>query len=337
MHDYPFDVTTVRLAVIIGVLLTTIFYERSQLTTGGSIVPGYLALFLPSPLFIVVTLITAYLTFFIVNRILSKRFILYGRRKFEIVMLTGLGIHSVFVILANALVGINPLFMVLYGIGFLVPAIIAHDMFRQGACKTSVAIVMSTAIVGVFVYVIAFIVRTSFLYSHVAVTPMGVGDVGYARDLLLAGIVVSVLAGMLVFHFLELRTGGFVTGAYLALMLLRPLDVAFALGTATLTYLFVTHVLMKYVLAFGRRKVALMVVTAAGFAWGGEILLGVVTERVYIPWRGFHVITLMVPALIANDAERQGLYKTFWGVGLTTLTVFTTLNLMDAVRIYFQV
>jgi hypothetical protein len=51
MHDYPFDVTTVRLAVIVGVLFTTVFYERIQLTTGGAIVPGYLALFITSPPF----------------------------------------------------------------------------------------------------------------------------------------------------------------------------------------------------------------------------------------------------------------------------------------------
>jgi poly-gamma-glutamate biosynthesis protein PgsC/CapC len=336
MHDYPFDVTAVRLAVIVGVILTTIFYERIQLTTGGAIVPGYLALFTPAPLFIAMSLFLAYATFYLVNQVIAKRYILYGRRKFEVEILTGLVLNSVSVGLAHLLVGISPLFLALYGIGFVIPAIIAHDMFRQGAPKTLIAVLTNTGIIAVFVYVVQFLLREAPWQSGEPVALLGVGDLGYPRDLLLPAVIASVAAGMFVFRYLHLRTGGFVTGAYLALMLLRPVDLLFAGVVALVSYLFVTRVAMRQVLAFGRRKLSLMVVTASILAWLGEVALGLLTGGNYVPWRGFHVITLMIPALLANDSERQGPYRTFWGAAITTVAVFTAMNLVDAARLFLQ-
>jgi hypothetical protein len=50
----------------------------------------------------------------------------------------------------------------------------------------------------------------------------------------------------------------------------------------------------------------------------------------YVPWPGFAVMTLMVPALLANDAQRQGMERTLWGAGITTLGVFGSLNVLAA-------
>ncbi|MEJ7715130.1 MAG: hypothetical protein WKF40_05245 [Thermoleophilaceae bacterium] len=41
-------------------------------------------------------------------------------------------------------------------------------------------------------------------------------------------------------------------------------------------------------------------------------------------------MTLMVPALLANDAQRQGLERTLWGAGISTLAVYGSLNLVTA-------
>jgi hypothetical protein len=82
MHDYLYDEETVRFALIFGVIVGMLLYERLQVTTGGAIVPGYLGLFILAPLSIGVTLVTAYATFRIVNGPIASRTILYGRRKF---------------------------------------------------------------------------------------------------------------------------------------------------------------------------------------------------------------------------------------------------------------
>ena len=330
MHDYLYDVNTVRVAIILGVIVTTLFYERVQLTTGGAIVPGYLALFLARPLFIATTLATSYLTYVIVNKVIARRYILYGRRKFEIEVLTGLALVALWSAIAHAVLRFSPLFAALYGIGFVVPAVIAHDAFRQGPTKTYLAILLNVGIIGSMIFVFSSLHRISPWSDGSASTDIGTGALGFHAGLVLPAVFVSVIAGMLVFHYLGLRTGGFVAGAYLALVLPRPLDVIYAFVAAVGAYWFVTRFLMHHMLIFGRRKLGMMILTAAIFSWVGEIVLSAITQERYIPWQGFHVITLMVPALLANDAQRQGLYRTVWGAGISTAAVFTVMGALQA-------
>lgn len=330
MHDYLFDVEVVRLSVIVGVIVTMLFYERVQLTTGGVIVPGYLALFIPQPHFILMTMVTAWLTWLIVNRVIARRYILYARRKYEIEILTALSLTAVWFGIAQFLIGIDPFFEGLLGIGFIVPAILAHDMFRQGVRQTTVAVLVNTAIIGLFVFVFYTISRITPGYEHEQITGFATQGLGYPPGLLFPAVFASVLAGMLVFGRLGLRTGGFVVGAYLALVLLHPLDLLFAIGVAVVTWVVVTKVLTNYMLVFGRRKLGVMTLTAAILAWSAEIVITGVSGGAYHPWAGFHVITLMVPALIANDIQRQGVLRTIWGTAIVAVAVFTTMNLVAA-------
>ena len=81
-------------------------------------------------------------------------------------------------------------------------------------------------------------------------------------------------------------------------------------------------------LIFGRRKLSTMVLVGSVISWSGELLLRAATDDRYVPWQGFTLVTLMVPALLANDAQRQGLERTAWGAAITTLTVFGTMALL---------
>ncbi len=54
------------------------------------------------------------------------------------------------------------------------------------------------------------------------------------------------------------------------------------------------------------------------------------TDGQYTPWRGLTVITLMVPALLANDAQRQGWEKTLWGASLTGVGVYAAMSCVTA-------
>ncbi|MEJ7715129.1 MAG: poly-gamma-glutamate biosynthesis protein PgsC/CapC [Thermoleophilaceae bacterium] len=73
MHDYFVLPEVARVALVVGVIVSIVFYERVQLTTGGAIVPAYLALFLAAPLYIGVTLVSGYLTYLIVSVVIAKR------------------------------------------------------------------------------------------------------------------------------------------------------------------------------------------------------------------------------------------------------------------------
>ena len=73
-----------------------------------------------------------------------------------------------------------------------------------------------------------------------------------------------------------------------------------------------------------------MVLVGAILGWTAELAVVTWTGGDYVPWRGLTVITLMVPALIANDAQRQGWEKTVWGTVLTSTGTFAIMNVLAA-------
>lgn len=140
-------------------------------------------------------------------------------------------------------------------------------------------------------------------------------------------MIFSVLAGMVVFAKVGLRSGGFVTAAYVALVAPRPWDLLFAALTALVTWALVAKVIMPRLLIFGRRKLATMLLVGSVLAWGAELVVIEVTG--YIPWAGFTLMTLMVPALLANDVQRQGVERTLWGATISALAVYGVMNLLS--------
>ena len=326
MHEYLFRSEVVRVALVAGVIISMLFYERVQLTTGGAIVPAYLAVHLPAPLFIVSTLVAGYVTFLLVNRVIGRRRILYGRRKFEIEILVGLVVISAAAGLGSWLGQIDPALLGLSGIGFLVPGILAHDMARQRPGKTALAVLATTLLLGVFVYVYTSLLEIAPVAQELAAPLATV--VGYPPELLFLAAASSVGIGMVLFARIGLRSGGFITGAYLALIAPRWPDLLFAYAVAGATWYVVVRLLMPRLLLFGRRKLSTMVLVGAILAWSAELTVTYASGGSYVPWSGLTVITLMVPALIANDAQRQGWEKTLWGSGLTAIGVYGCMNLV---------
>jgi poly-gamma-glutamate biosynthesis protein PgsC/CapC len=332
VHEYLFRPEVVRVALVIGVVVSMLFYERVQLTTGGAIVPAYLALHIPRPLFILTTVGAAYGTYLVVNRVLARRMILYGRRKFEVEVLVGLALVMVLTLTADRLAVLDPVLLGLAGIGFLIPGILAHDMARQRPGKTVVAVLGTTAILGLFVYVYASLLEIAPLEPGETVGGL-VSVTAFPRELVVISAAASVGIGMLVFSRLGLRSGGFISGAYIALVAPRWLDLVFAAVVAVATWFVVVHLLMPRLLLFGRRKLATMVLVGAILGWAAEAAVVAWTGGDYVPWRGLTIITLMVPALLANDAQRQGWEKTAWGATLTALGTFAVMNLLSAALI----
>lgn len=154
--------------------------------------------------------------------------------------------------------------------------------------------------------------------------------VGYDMRLMLPAVVLSVLMSMVLFERLGLRTGGFISAAYLAYLLPRWPDLLFLFAIGVLTWLVVTKLLMPRLLLFGRRKLSTMVLFGALIGWTVELVLRGATDGLWEPGRGLTVMTLMIPALLANDAQRQGWAKTVWGTSLATLGVYGVVNLAGA-------
>jgi poly-gamma-glutamate biosynthesis protein PgsC/CapC len=121
--------------LVLGVVLGILFMELTDVSPGGLIVPGYIALFWHRPDRIALSLVIALLTVALL-RLAGRFLILFGRRRFALFLLAGFAIR---VIAEFFLPLVNPAFGGLEAIGWLIPGIVASDMDRQGVLKTLLA------------------------------------------------------------------------------------------------------------------------------------------------------------------------------------------------------
>jgi len=121
------------IALILGVLLSLIFAEKTGIVPAGLVVPGYLGLVFNQPIFMLLVLFVSLLTYVIVKFGLSKIMILYGRRKFAAMLITGILLKIGFDFIYPVMPFEIPEFR---GIGIIVPGLIANTIQRQGLTIT---------------------------------------------------------------------------------------------------------------------------------------------------------------------------------------------------------
>lgn len=110
--------------VLLGVILSILFYELTGFSPAGLVVPGYLALCLQTPVRIFYTLLVVLLTWG-AAKLLARWVILYGRRRFAVMILLSFAVNLL--IERSGLLGTSPGL-----IGCLVPGIMAQEFERQG-------------------------------------------------------------------------------------------------------------------------------------------------------------------------------------------------------------
>ncbi|PWL80636.1 MAG: poly-gamma-glutamate biosynthesis protein PgsC, partial [Prevotellaceae bacterium] len=124
--------------VLIGVLISLLFTELTGLSPAGLIVPGYIALSLQTPFRIAYTLLIALLAWG-TGKLLNRIMILYGRRRFAVMILISFVINLI--IVSSNLLSYDP-----GVIGVLVPGIIAQELEKQGVIKSMLSLVVVTGI-----------------------------------------------------------------------------------------------------------------------------------------------------------------------------------------------
>jgi len=329
MYEYYVSNELARLTIILGIVVSTIIYKRTGLTLGGVIVCGYLALFVGQPLHIVVTLMMSYITYQIVYKILQKRYMLNGRSLFEVEILVGLVLQVIWLTMINLFGLINVDLAILYGIGFVLPGVISHDMGRQGPKNTIGSILLGVLIVSLIIFPLSAIeelLPNFFLRSSSPLLRTQPYTYAYPINLLPFGIIASVFLDLLAYSKFKARSGGFVTAAYLALFALRPLDLLFVVVASILTFIFVQFLTSQMVLAFGRTKLGIMILAGVVISWLLEIVIINVTRGQFIPWSGFVVIMPTIASLIANDFAREGPYRTVVTTSLAAAGVWLVMQ-----------
>ena len=163
-------------AIGIGLFFTLLLTQTLGLAAGGLVVPGYVALQLPEPMSLVITLVAALLTFLIV-RVISSFAIIYGRRQTIIMILTGYLIAGLMDLFLGSLVNWVDLQMVAGGddaqaqvatlessfmmavmssniIGYIIPGLIAIWFERQGVLQTLCGLAVTAVLVRLALIVI---------------------------------------------------------------------------------------------------------------------------------------------------------------------------------------
>jgi poly-gamma-glutamate biosynthesis protein PgsC/CapC len=138
------------LVIAFGLVLALVCYLVTNLSPGGMITPGWLALaFIVQPLLAVVIGLVVALTYLLCQA-LQKVVILYGKRLFATVVLIAVFLQmTVFLFFLKAL----PFFYDATTLGFIVPGLIAYQLLRQPA----VATITATATVTMVVYTVMLV------------------------------------------------------------------------------------------------------------------------------------------------------------------------------------
>lgn len=141
-------------SLFVGIVLSLIFAEKFGINPAGLVVPGYLALIFDQPIMLLSVLIISCLTYFIVAHGISKVALLYGRRKFSAMILTGMIIKFVF----DLIYPLTPFEVVqISGIGIVIPGIIANTIQKQGTITTLASCMLLTCITYVVLFAYSFI------------------------------------------------------------------------------------------------------------------------------------------------------------------------------------
>ena len=114
--------------IVLGVVVSILFTEFIGLSPAGIIVPSYITLCLRTPQRVVYTLLVALLAWGI-SRLLSNFIILYGRRRFAVMIILSFSIDLL-------IRGIMTEITMPGLIGILVPGIMASEFERQGVIRS---------------------------------------------------------------------------------------------------------------------------------------------------------------------------------------------------------
>ena len=136
--------------ILLGVMVSIIFYEITNITPGGIVVPGLLALYFNQIDRIIYTLIIAIITYFIV-KLLSKYFVIFGKRRFVFMIIISVVLS---LILDLILPTVSFELLSFNIIGYTVAGIIANNIYKQGLVKTVPSLIIVCGIIGLIMIIV---------------------------------------------------------------------------------------------------------------------------------------------------------------------------------------
>lgn len=143
-----------------------------------------------------------------------------------------------------------------------------------------------------------------------------------AKEIIIQAVGIGLVLSLVFSETLGVAAGGMVVPGYAALMLHHPLRIVGTILVSILTYLTMKFT-SNYMFIYGRRRTVLVILFGFVFGWLSRELLIIQTNTFTIE---LQTIGLIIPGLIANWMERQGVIKTI--STLIIAAVFIRLVLM---------
>jgi poly-gamma-glutamate biosynthesis protein PgsC/CapC len=140
--------------IFVGLALALLYKEIMGIYPGGIIVPAFLALTLDHPMRALTTVAVAFLAL-LFYRLLARYFILFGSRRFVVMLFIGAVLSQICALAAPSLIPSVPEFRV---IGFIIPGLLANNLERQKSLPTLASLVTVTTLT----YFIAHLIRIVF-------------------------------------------------------------------------------------------------------------------------------------------------------------------------------
>ena len=131
------------LAIVIGSVLSLIVDEVFGIQCGGYIVPGYLAMVCDDIACVLIVFALSLITYLIINYVLPKFMILFGKRKFAVSLIVSI----ILKLATEMLFPMIPFASVTFrGVGAITPSLLANSYSRQGIIYTIPATLIVTYI-----------------------------------------------------------------------------------------------------------------------------------------------------------------------------------------------
>ena len=126
----------------IGLIIAVLYTEITDIYPGGIIVPAYMALFLDNPLRIVATILVAFLGLY-TYKLLSRFLILFGKRRFVMLVLLG-AVWAQFwgILYPHFFTGPQEL----KAIGWVIPGLLANNLEKQRIFPTLASLFVASTI-----------------------------------------------------------------------------------------------------------------------------------------------------------------------------------------------
>jgi len=138
----------------LGVVVSLLIEEFTGVSPGGMITPGVLAINIKNVDVLIYIFLLSLVIHLIVDKVLSKYMILYGKRKFAITIVLAMLLKLTF----DQFYGVLPFATVAFrGAGAIVPALLANTYSKQG-----IEFTVPTAIISMFI--VALVLELIFLF-----------------------------------------------------------------------------------------------------------------------------------------------------------------------------